>query len=113
MKVVSLFSGAGGLDLGFIKAGYEIVWANDFDKYAVQTYNLNFQHKAVCCDINQVDYRDIPNHDVLIGGFPCQPFSMMGLEKGFEDKRGTLFFKIVDIISNNYFTNNLSISSYQ
>ncbi len=98
MKVVSLFCGCGGLDYGFHKAGYEIVWSNDFDKYAVETYNNNFPNKALCADINQVDLESIPKHDVLIGGFPCQPFSMMGKEKGFEDRRGTLFFKVVEII---------------
>lgn len=100
MKVASLFCGCGGLDYGFHKAGYEIVWANDFDKYAVETYNRNFPNKAICADINQVDLDSIPKHDVLIGGFPCQPFSMMGKENGFNDRRGTLFFKVVEIIEN-------------
>jgi len=100
MKVASLFCGCGGLDLGFHQAGYDIIWANDFDKYAVQTYNLNFPNSAVCADLNEIDINSIPAHDVLIGGFPCQPFSMMGKEKGFNDKRGTLFFKVVEIIEN-------------
>jgi len=100
MRVASLFCGCGGLDLGFKRAGYEIVWANDFDKYAVQTYNANFENKAFCIDINDVNYNDIPLHDVLIGGFPCQPFSIMGLEKGFADKRGSLFYRVIDIIKN-------------
>ena len=98
MRVASLFCGCGGLDYGFHKAGYEIVWSNDFDKYAVQTYNLNFPNKAICADINEIDLDSIPKHDVLIGGFPCQPFSMMGKENGFSDNRGTLFFRVVDII---------------
>ena len=100
MKVASLFCGCGGLDYGFHKAGYEIVWSNDFDKYAVETYNKNFPNKAICADINQVDLDSIPKHDVLIGGFPCQPFSMMGKENGFKDRRGTLFFKVIEIIEN-------------
>lgn len=100
MKVASLFCGCGGLDLGFLQAGYDIVWANDFDKYAVQTYNSNFSHSAICADINEVDLYSIPEHDVLIGGFPCQPFSMMGKEQGFKDYRGTLFFKVIEIINN-------------
>lgn len=100
MRVAALFSGCGGLDYGFEKAGYEIVWANDFDKYAVQTYNLNFKIPAVCGDITKIDYNEIPEHDVLIGGFPCQPFSMMGHEMGFEDRRGTMFFKVMDIVDN-------------
>lgn len=101
MKILSLFSGCGGLDLGFTKAGYDIVWANDFDKYAVQTYEKNFSHPIVLGDINNIDMKELPNFDMLIGGFPCQPFSMMGQEKGFEDTRGTLFFRIVEIVKFN------------
>jgi len=100
MDVVSLFSGIGGLDIGFSDAGYNIVWANDFDKYAVQTYRANFGDHIVLGDINEIPLEDIPNHHVLIGGFPCQPFSMMGEMRGFEDTRGTLFFRIVEIIRN-------------
>lgn len=98
MRVVSLFSGIGGLDKGFEEAGYNIIWANDFDKYAVQTYNANFENKAILADITEYSLEDIPEFDVLIGGFPCQPFSMMGQQKGFEDTRGTLFFRIAEII---------------
>ncbi len=98
MKVVSLFSGIGGLDKGFELAGYDVIWANDFDKYAVQTYQANFDSKIICEDINEMPLNEIPDHDVLIGGFPCQPFSMMGSELGFEDARGTLFFRIAEII---------------
>lgn len=92
MRVASLFSGIGGLDKGFQDAGFKIVWANDFDKYAVETYNANFKEQATLADITQYPLEDIPEFDVLIGGFPCQPFSMMGQQKGFEDTRGTLFF---------------------
>ena len=98
MKVLSLFSGCGGLDMGFVKNGYDIVWANDIDKYAVQTYKANFKHEIVCGDINGFDPSLLPEHDIIIGGFPCQPFSIMGSEKGFEDTRGTLFFTIASII---------------
>lgn len=98
MRVVSLFSGIGGLDKGFLDAGFTVVWANDFDKYAVETYNANFKVKATLADITQYPLEDIPGFDVLIGGFPCQPFSMMGQQKGFEDTRGTLFFRIAEII---------------
>lgn len=100
MRVASLFCGCGGLDLGFHQAGYDIIWANDFDKYAVETYNYNFPNPAICADLNEIDINTIPKHDVLIGGFPCQPFSMMGKEMGFDDKRGTLFFRVVEIIEN-------------
>lgn len=99
MKVVSLFSGLGGLDKGFMDAGYDIIWANDFDRFAVQTYRANFGDHIVPGDINEIPLEDIPDCDVLIGGFPCQPFSMMGQQRGFEDTRGTLFFRIAEIIS--------------
>lgn len=97
-KVVSLFAGIGGLDLGFDFAGFDVIWANDFDKYAVETYKENVSDKIVYGDIRtQID--NIPPHDVLIGGFPCQPFSTLGKLKGFEDEeRGTLFFVIKEIL---------------
>jgi DNA (cytosine-5)-methyltransferase 1 len=96
MKVVSFFSGLGGLDKGFVDTGYDIIWANDFDKYAVQTYKANFGEHIVLGDINEIPLEEIPDCDILIGGFPCQPFSMMGQQKGFED--GTLFFRIAEIV---------------
>mgnify|MGYP000357587313 CR=1 FL=1 len=98
MKVVSFFSGLGGLDKGFVDTGYDIIWANDFDKYAVQTYKANFGEHIVLGDINEIPLEEIPDCDILIGGFPCQPFSMMGQQKGFEDARGTLFFRIAEIV---------------
>lgn len=100
MNVVSLFSGIGGLDQGFIDAGYDVIWANDFDQYAAHTYDKNNPEGIMHLgDINEIDLEDIPAHDILIGGFPCQPFSMMGEQKGFEDTRGTLFFRIAEIIN--------------
>lgn len=99
MKVVSFFSGLGGLDKGFLDAGYDIIWANDFDKYAVETYRANFGEHIVLGDINEIPLREIPDGDILIGGFPCQPFSMMGEQKGFEDARGTLFFRVAEILA--------------
>lgn len=97
-KVVSLFSGIGGLDLGFDFAGFNVIWANDFDKYAVETYKANVSNNIICGDIREL-IDTIPNHDVVIGGFPCQPFSTLGKLKGFEDKeRGTLFFVIKEIL---------------
>lgn len=99
MDVVSLFSGIGGLDQGFINAGYNVVWANDFDAYAAETYNANYPDGTMHLgDITQIPLEDIPPHSVLIGGFPCQPFSQMGAQLGFEDTRGTLFFRIAEII---------------
>lgn len=98
MKIVSLFSGIGGLDQGFAQAGFDVIWANDFDRFAVKTYRANFDLPIVLEDINAIPLEAVPDHDVLIGGFPCQPFSMMGSELGFEDARGTLFFRIAEII---------------
>lgn len=98
MDVLSLFCGCGGMDQGFVNAGFNIVWANDIDKYAVATYRANFDGHVVLGDINEIDIKRLPNFDVLIGGFPCQPFSIMGEKRGFEDARGTLFFRIAEII---------------
>lgn len=95
---VSLFSGIGGFDLGFSNAGFNLVWANDFDKYACETFKANVSENIVYGDINE-HLDDIPKHDVLIGGFPCQPFSTLGKLKGFNDERGTLFFTIKKIIT--------------
>src|SRR5690554_5733919 len=95
-RVVSLFAGIGGFDLGFEYAGFNIIWANDFDKFAVQTYKENVNHNIVLGDIVE-EKHNIPEHDVLIAGFPCQPFSTLGNLKGFDDERGTLFFEIEEI----------------
>ena len=99
LKVASLFSGCGGMDLGFINAGFDIVYANDFDKFAVQSYKENFGDHIELAPIEEISEQSIPAHDVLIGGFPCQPFSMMGDQLGFADTRGTLFHEIVRVIN--------------
>lgn len=76
MKVISLFSGAGGFDLGFKKSGFEIVWANDFDKEAVETYKRNIGEHIVHDSIYNIKVEDIPDADILIGGFPCLGFTV-------------------------------------
>jgi len=94
-----MFSGIGGIDLGFQQAGFEIVWANEFDKYAAKTYRKNFgDEHLVEGDIKGISASDIPDFDVLVAGFPCQSFSVMGKQKGFNDPRGNLFFEIVRIV---------------
>lgn len=98
-KVASLFSGMGGIDLGFKQAGFEIVWANEFDEFACKTYRHNFGDVALVeSDIKDINPHDIPDFDVLVAGFPCQPFSIAGKKKGFQDARGNLFFEIVRIL---------------
>ena len=99
MKVGSLFSGIGGIDLGFQQAGFNIVWANELDKDAATTYRHNFGNKCLVeKDICKVKAKEIPDFDILVAGFPCQPFSIMGRQKGFKDPRGTLFYEIVRVV---------------
>ena len=97
IKVCSLFSGIGGIDLAFRQAGFEIVWANEIDKYAANTYSYNLGSLTVG-DITKINYADIPKFDVLVAGFPCQPFSTAGKLKGFDDDRGELFFQIAKVV---------------
>lgn len=98
-KVVSLFSGAGGMDLGFIRAGFEVVWANDFFKEAVDTYKLNIGEHIVYDDITNIKSCDIPdNPDVVIGGFPCQGFSVANTKRSMKDERNFLYKEMLRII---------------
>lgn len=91
MKIISLFSGAGGLDLGLIQAGNEIVWANDIDKDAVATYMENIGSHIVCEDIKNIDIAELPTADVVVGGFPCQGFSLANRLRTLEDDRNQLY----------------------
>ncbi len=92
MKIVSLFSGAGGLDLGLIRAGNEVIWANDIDVNAVATYRKNIGENIICDDIKNVKMHDIPDDgDVVVGGFPCQGFSQANLLRDVDDDRNVLY----------------------
>lgn len=97
--VCSLFSGIGGIDLGFQQAGFDIVWANEIDSAACKTYRHNFENATLVeGDIHKISADSIPEFDVLTAGFPCQPFSIAGLQKGFKDRDGNHFFEITRII---------------
>jgi len=98
MKVVSLFSGAGGLDLGFLNAGFEIIWANDFDKDACQTYASNIGDHIIYAPIEDILSTNIPNCDVVIGGFPCQGFSQANLLRFENDERNRLYLEFLRVI---------------
>lgn len=98
MRIISLFSGAGGLDLGLIQAGNEIVWANDIDKDAVATYLENIGQHIVCDDIKNIDINELPDADVVVGGFPCQGFSLANRMRTLEDDRNQLYKFFYDTI---------------
>ena len=100
LKVISLFSGAGGMDLGFINAGFEIVWANDILEDAVNSYRKNIGKHLLKGDITKISSEDIPNDpDVIIGGFPCQGFSVANTRRTTEDKRNFLYKEMLRIIA--------------
>lgn len=100
-KIASFFAGVGGIDTGFSEAGdFKTVYANEFDDYAADTFSLNFDTEVDRRDLTTVPADEIPNFDVLLGGFPCQAFSIAGYRQGFNDEqgRGNLFFELVRII---------------
>lgn len=108
-KVISLFSGCGGMDLGFRgdftifneyfeKNGFEIVFANDIVQKACETYMYNFKHEAMCLDINDLDCSTLPKADIVVGGFPCQDFSLAGKRKGLDADRGRLYLQMKRVI---------------
>lgn len=97
-KMIDLFAGIGGTRLGFYFTNkVSVVFSSEIDKFACKTYKANFGDMPFG-DITQIPAIDIPNHDILVGGFPCQAFSQAGKKLGFEDTRGTLFFEIARII---------------
>ena len=101
IKIIDLFAGIGGIRRGFEQASegeVDCVFTSEWDKFAAQTYRVNYPDEIVHGDITLIDENDIPDHDILLAGFPCQPFSQAGLQKGFDDTRGTLFFDIERIL---------------
>jgi DNA (cytosine-5)-methyltransferase 1 len=94
-----MFAGIGGICLGFKVAGAEMVWANEIDEHACRTYRHNFGSDYLYeGDIRDIDITAIPDVDILTAGFPCQPFSVMGKQKGFADPRGTMYYEILRVI---------------
>ena len=101
LKTIDLFAGIGGIRIGFENAGFESVFSNDFEPMCKQTYDLNFEtSKLHIEDIRNIDPESLPDFDFLLGGFPCQAFSIAGHRQGFDDEkdRGNLFFYIAEIL---------------
>lgn len=99
-SVVSLFSGAGGLDLGFEKQGFKTVWANDIDEDACETHKAWSNAEVVCGDIGKIGFDAVPKTNIIVGGFPCQGFSLAGPRK-IDDKRNTLYRYFVKLLELN------------
>ena len=97
LAFVDLFAGIGGIRIPFDELGYECVFSCEWDKAACDTYQANFGHRPLG-DITKISAADIPPHDILLAGFPCQAFSIMGKKMGFEDTRGTMFFEVARIL---------------
>lgn len=96
LNMIDLFAGTGAFTLAFNKVN--IVFANDMVAHSKSIYDENFNHKLTLQDLNEINVEDIPRHDILTGGFPCQPFSIAGLKEGFNDERSNVFWKILSII---------------
>ncbi len=99
MKVAGFFAGVGGIELGFKQAGFKTIWSNEIDEKAAKTFKENHSGKLVVDDIKNINETDIPDIDIIVGGFPCQAFSVAGYRKGFEDERGEIFFQLARLIS--------------
>ena len=98
-NIASLFAGCGGLDLGFIQAGFNVSWANDFFKEAVESYRLNICDHIVLGDITKIPSSDIPDDiDIVLGGFPCQGFSIANKNRRMEDQRNFLYLELIRVI---------------
>lgn len=97
-KIISLFSGCGGLDLPFHRSGYNLVWANDFDESSCQTFEKNISKNIVNDSIENVDIDSIPDADIVLGGFPCQDFSQIWKKPGLDGTRGNLYTYFAEIV---------------
>lgn len=97
-RIVSLFSGAGGIDLGLIRAGHAVIWANDVDLDSCETYKHNLGDHILCSDIKSVASETIPESDLIVGGFPCQGFSVANKFRSVKDKRNELYEEMLRII---------------
>lgn len=98
MNTIDLFAGCGGIYQGMESAGFRTVFANDINPDCKPTWDINFDTPLTVKDLTTIEHTDLPDFDCLTGGFPCQPFSMAGKRLGFNDTRGTLFFKIAELI---------------
>ncbi|MGP5045546.1 DNA cytosine methyltransferase [Glutamicibacter ardleyensis] len=98
LRVAGFFAGVGGIERGFDLAGFNSVWSNELDQQASKTYATNHASELVVGDIGSVDSADVPTVEVIVGGFPCQAFSVAGHRKGFQDERGEVFFELARII---------------
>lgn len=99
MTVSGFFAGVGGIEIGFRQAGFDIVWSNEIDEKASKTFRKNHSNLLITDDIHNISSDSVPDTDIIVGGFPCQAFSVAGYRKGFEDERGEVFFQLARIIS--------------
>lgn len=101
-KCASFFAGVGGIDIGFERNGFNVIYANEIDEFPVKTYELNSSLKVDCRDVREVadEAEKLPDFDIMLAGFPCQAFSIAGYRQGFDDEkgRGTLFFELIKVI---------------
>ncbi|MEM0134978.1 MAG: DNA cytosine methyltransferase [Thermoplasmatales archaeon] len=98
MNVISLFCGAGGMDYGFEKAGHHVIWANDVDRDACKTYEMNLGRSPILKDIREIPSSDIPDAEIVVGGFPCQGFSVANIYRSPEDGRNELYKELLRVI---------------